>query len=155
MLVPEGGSNGEVRVVLVVQPHYDSIVIDADKGRLAEVLSDRVRVVGISQAELARQAGISESHVSRILSGKGDLPSPGLLDALARVLRMEPSVLHRAYAESVGLRLEVETIEDGKLSEVIALWPDASEQDRTAFLAALRAFVDEHRRLRGENPPGG
>jgi transcriptional regulator with XRE-family HTH domain len=105
----------------------------------------------MSQVELARAVGISESHVSRILKGQGDLPAPALLDPFARALRMEPAVLHRAYAVSVGLRFDVETIEDGGLSEVVAIWPDMSEADREALLAAAVAFAERHKRLGGDN----
>ena len=108
---------------------------------LAELLHELLTARKMSQVQLARAVGVSESHISRILTGDHN-PSPGKLDLLAQALNVEPGILHRAYARTVGLRLETSEIVEGDLSAVIALWPSATPEQRRATRAVLEHFIE-------------
>ena len=50
-----------------------------------EAVWDRMEILGISQNEVARRAGVSSSHLSQVMAGSAT-PSPGLLKKLHGVL---------------------------------------------------------------------
>ena len=50
-----------------------------------EAVWDRMDLLGISQSEVARRAGVSSSHLSQVMAGRAT-PSPGLLKKLHGVL---------------------------------------------------------------------
>ena len=50
-----------------------------------EAVWDRMELLGISQNEVARRAGVSSSHLSQVMAGRAT-PSPGLLKKLHGVL---------------------------------------------------------------------
>ena len=55
---------------------------------------DRMDLLGISQNEVARRAGVSTGHLSSIMNGKGK-PSPGVLKRLHGVLFQRPKADER------------------------------------------------------------
>ncbi len=73
---------------------------------LAGVIVEARRAAGLSQAALARRAGISPSYLSRIESGAwqrgGPLPADGVLRALARALGVSSTRLVALRREARG-----------------------------------------------------
>lgn len=122
--------------------------VDQNKGELARLIGELIEARGLSQVGLARAAGVSESHISRILKGE-HLPAPDKLTPLARALDVDVVILHRAYAASLGLRLEGAKILNSGVAAVMADWPDATPEARVAALAAARAVLEafDHSRL--------
>jgi transcriptional regulator with XRE-family HTH domain len=73
-----------------------ALVLRRARGRLdpSEVglpTGDRRRVTGLRREEVATLAGISVDYVVRLEQGRGPRPSPSVLGALARALRMSDS----------------------------------------------------------------
>jgi hypothetical protein len=95
---------------------------------------------------------VSESHISRILKGE-HLPAPDKLAPLADALDVDVVMLHRAYAASLGLRLEGVKILNSGIAAVMADWPDATPDARVAALAAARAVLESfgHTESPGDN----
>jgi transcriptional regulator with XRE-family HTH domain len=58
----------------------------------------RRRVQGLRREELAALAGISADYYLRIEQGRSDHPSPQILDALARALRMDAAATAHLHA---------------------------------------------------------
>lgn len=58
---------------------------------MARQLRERLEAIDMSQAEFGRKAGVSEKHVSQVLSGKATAPL-ATLDYWAFVLGMRWSV---------------------------------------------------------------
>lgn len=52
-------------------------------------LAAEIRAAEISQAELAREAGITPVYISRLTTGRRDDPSANVLQRIARVLRIK------------------------------------------------------------------
>lgn len=77
----------------------------------------RRRVQGLRREELAAVAGISADYYLRIEQGRHANPSPQILDALARALRMDRAAtahLHElARADDRGSHLPAEHVPDG------------------------------------------
>jgi transcriptional regulator with XRE-family HTH domain len=115
--------------------------VDQNKGELARLIGELLASRGMSQVQLARDAGVSESHVSRILSGEY-LPAPDKLTPLAEALGVDVVMIHRAYAASLGLRLEGVQILNEGMAAVMADWPDAPPEVRVAALSAARAVLE-------------
>ena len=115
--------------------------VEPNKGELARLISELLSSRGMSQVQLARAADVSESHVSRILKGE-HLPAPEKLAPLADALGVDPAMLHRAYAASLGLRLEGAEVLNSGVAAVMADWPDATPEAREAALAAARAVLE-------------
>jgi transcriptional regulator with XRE-family HTH domain len=55
---------------------------------LAEQLAAAVAAAGITQAELARRAGVTRAYVGRLLAGTQAAPTPDVVDALAAALQL-------------------------------------------------------------------
>ncbi|HWI03833.1 MAG TPA: helix-turn-helix domain-containing protein, partial [Acidimicrobiales bacterium] len=76
---------------------------------LASVLTDARRAAGLSQAQLARRAGISASYLSRIEGAAwergGPWPADGVLRALARALNLSSTEL-LALRQAARARVE-------------------------------------------------
>ena len=118
-----------------------ALPVDKIRGELARLIDELLDSRGMSQVQLARAAGISESHVSRILKGE-HFPAPEKLGALADALGVSEETMHRAYAVSIGLRLEGVEVTSGGLAAIMADWPGASAETRAAALAAARAVLE-------------
>jgi transcriptional regulator with XRE-family HTH domain len=126
--------------------------VTENKGELARLIAELLDARGMSQVGLARAAGVSESHISRILKGE-HLPAPDKLAPLADALDVDVVMLHRAYAASLGLRLEGVKILNSGIAAVMADWPDATPDARVAALAAARAVLESfgHTESPGDN----
>jgi transcriptional regulator with XRE-family HTH domain len=118
-----------------------ALAVAENKGELARLVAELLDARSMTQARLAKDSGLSESHISRII--KGDhLPAPDKLGAMAEALSVDPVMLHRAYASSVGLRLEEVKVANGDIAAVMADWPNATPEARKAALAAAKAVLD-------------
>ncbi|WP_320778756.1 helix-turn-helix transcriptional regulator [Streptomyces sp. CRN 30] len=58
----------------------------------------RRRVTGLRREELALLAGVSADYYVRLEQGRGHRPSEGVLDALARALRLDDELTEHLYA---------------------------------------------------------
>ncbi|MGO4445551.1 helix-turn-helix transcriptional regulator [Mycobacterium sp. 2YAF39] len=79
------------------------------------VAGPRRRVDGLRREELAALAGISADYYLRIEQGRNAHPSPQILDALARVLRMDAAAsahLHQLARDHRPTPSGVETVSD-------------------------------------------
>ncbi|WP_326809972.1 helix-turn-helix domain-containing protein [Streptomyces scopuliridis] len=63
-------------------------------------LTGRRRVPGLRRDEVAQLAGISSEYYVRLEQGRDQHPSAQVLDALARVLRLEPAAT--AYLHQIA-----------------------------------------------------
>ncbi len=82
----------------------------------------RRRVTGLRREEVAQLAGISVDYYVRLEQGRDHHPSPQILDALARALRLDPPStlhLHRLAQPSSGTA-PVLTTEDLAASDIVA-----------------------------------
>ena len=59
--------------------------------QFANVINDRLVELGWSQADLAREMGVTPKHINQMLTGKAT-GSPGMLDYAAFVLDFEWSI---------------------------------------------------------------
>jgi transcriptional regulator with XRE-family HTH domain len=96
----------------------------ADVGLVA---GSRRRVAGLRREELALLAGISADYYLRLEQGRDKNPSPQVLDALARALRLDVKAteyLHQLASPSGGRRdhTALETAADG-IDELIEQFP--------------------------------
>lgn len=75
--------------------------------RTDEIRRRRI-ILGWSQAELARRAGINQSHYSKVEKGQGGTPTPRWVRAVADALDVEVSeiVTFRDQQENIVLREE-------------------------------------------------
>ena len=65
---------------------------------------DRRRVPGLRREELAQLAGVSASYYSRLEQGQSANASPEVLDAIARVLRLDDTERRHLYDLAAGVR---------------------------------------------------
>lgn len=56
--------------------------------RLAELVQARRRMLGLTQAELAERAGVSQTYISNLERGRNQLPKVQIRRQLAQALRM-------------------------------------------------------------------
>ncbi|WP_312675853.1 helix-turn-helix transcriptional regulator [Microbacterium sp.] len=118
------------------------------------VVSDRRRVPGLRREEVAMLAGISADYYLRLERGKDRTPSPQVLDALARALRLDADhVAHlRALAAeppAVGTSSSDDVLPQTALDLIEALDQPAFLEDAgLTVLAANAAARDLNPRLR-------
>ncbi|MFD0891183.1 helix-turn-helix domain-containing protein, partial [Streptosporangium algeriense] len=100
-----------------------------DPASAGVVDNTRRRVKGLRREELALLAGVSPSYYTRIEQGRDRHPSWGILDALARVLRLddtEQAYLWRLAAPSLtpsGGEAVAQTVRPGVLV-LLERWAD-------------------------------
>jgi transcriptional regulator with XRE-family HTH domain len=63
---------------------------DEAAGRLKKFVDKRVAELGLSYREIARQAGMSVSFLSRVLAGERGLPPDDVLLRIAKALEVDP-----------------------------------------------------------------
>lgn len=95
-----------------------------------------------SMRELARQTGVSESTISRIVSGKRN-PSSALCRKMAKVLRVPPE---RVFREA-GL-LPDYSDDSPETREALYLFRELPEDERVRILLIMRTFLDEQEQIR-------
>lgn len=98
----------------------------------------RRRTPGLRREELALLAGVSLEWYTRLEQGRGDRPSPSVLDALAAALRLSRDERHHLYAlaraEHPPLDVPVDEHPDASLLRVLESLPD----DMPAMLLGRR-----------------
>jgi transcriptional regulator with XRE-family HTH domain len=95
---------------------------------LLNVLQERK----ISQAELARLAGISKGTISNLIHGTAGV-GPDSLSAISHALKLPPEIVFRAAGILPPERASEEIIE-----EIIHLTSDLPESERNEVLAYVR-----------------
>lgn len=73
---------------------------------LVEIIKAELRTQGLSYAEVARELGLSESSVKRMLAPGGEMPL-SRVDEICRVLKTDFAELSRRLAERQPLRMEL------------------------------------------------
>lgn len=117
---------------------------------IAEILARRVthyrKASGWTMADLAREAKLSKTYVSRIEAAYYDRPSLDRVVALARALRVRvadlteqqqplPASLRAHLIDRLGL-------EDGPAIEaLVRVWPGFTEAQRAANVRVIRALL--------------
>ncbi|MCC6628725.1 MAG: helix-turn-helix transcriptional regulator [Chloroflexi bacterium] len=56
---------------------------------LAQELATALAAAGVTQAELARRAGVTRAYVGRLLAGAQAAPTPDVVEALAQALSVD------------------------------------------------------------------
>ncbi len=95
-----------------------------------------------SMRELARQTEVSESTISRIISGKRN-PSSALCRRMAEALRVPPE---RVFREA-GL-LPNYSDESPRTKEALYLFRKLPEDERRRILLIMRTLLEEQERIR-------
>jgi transcriptional regulator with XRE-family HTH domain len=107
----------------------------------SEWLAGHMLKAGINQSELAKRAGVNQTVISRLLSGKAK-PSPDTLRSLARVFRLP---LNQVYEAAGLLRSDSKinkTIE--QIDSMAADLPPEDQQDILEYIK-LRIRIAEER----------
>ncbi|MFF4766659.1 helix-turn-helix domain-containing protein [Streptomyces sp. NPDC001255] len=99
------------------------------------------RVPGLRREELADLAGISHDYYTRLEQGRDRRPSPEILDALARALRLDaPTTRHLHHLAGHLPRPEPACTElPAGLAELLTVWRDIPAVVQTATLDVLAA----------------
>jgi transcriptional regulator with XRE-family HTH domain len=104
---------------------------------LLEELEDR----RWSMREFARRCGVSESTISRVVSGKRN-PSSELCRRMAKVLHLPPERIFR----EAGL-LPPASDESPGIKEALYLFRQLPEDERLRILLIMRTLLEEQERL--------
>lgn len=123
-------------------------------------LADRLKTLragrDLTQAELARRAGLAPSYVNRIESGQVLRPSYETIEALAGVLQVTPDALTEAGTWNTAPLVEIDPDADTTLRLVAALQTDDPHgllrTLGTLSAEDLEAVIDMARRL-ARRPP--
>jgi transcriptional regulator with XRE-family HTH domain len=106
---------------------------------LARHLSDRRRVLGITQEQLSEKSGLSTNYIAR-LETAGRVPSLASLILLSEALEIEVSRLLASNTESPW-------IEDA--DEIARMMHSLDEQDSRFVRSQVQSIVQHIRALRG------
>jgi transcriptional regulator with XRE-family HTH domain len=150
-------SQDPVRVTLIAVT-----IADSDGNRLGEFLKarrglvspedadvpagGRRRVPGLRRAELAELAGVSTPYLMRLEQGRDRRPSPQVLDALARALRLDADATAHLRALAAGpedlARIKSTTVAPG-IQQLLDGWSGAAAfvRDRRFDVLASNALA--------------
>jgi transcriptional regulator with XRE-family HTH domain len=119
---------------------YD-LGVDESKSDVAAVFGDFVRaqrrLAKISQRELARVSGVSDSYLSQVERGQYR-PSASVLRAIAQAFGMSPATLYAQF----GLLDPEPDRERTTVEEAIRLADDLSQDHKSVLLTVYRALRD-------------
>lgn len=82
----------ELSMMSDVVIEYEKVHFPIEKPTVAELISDGIAEVGISQKELASKIGISPSRISEFVTGKAE-PSLRIAGKLCEFLHISPSAM--------------------------------------------------------------
>ena len=102
-----------------------------DGGALAERLREGLAASDITQAELARRAGVTRAYVGRLLAGSQAAPTLEVVEALAEALALGPAERLRLYAAAGALPPELAaTIGRPAIAELLTRLAGAGAAER-------------------------
>ncbi|MFE5333111.1 helix-turn-helix domain-containing protein [Embleya sp. NPDC056575] len=109
------------------------------------MIRTRLDELGMTQAELARQSGVSKSAISAWITGERATgnrgPTPEKVTAVGRVL----GYTRAEMLEAIG-RTPPEDFNPEQQGELHELWSALNEDGREMTLASMRALVERRRR---------
>lgn len=115
----------------------------ADSGALAERLQAGLARLEISQAELARRAGVTRAYVGRLLAGSQAAPTLEVIEALAAALEMGPvERLQLAAAAGVTLPEFAAALEQPTVARLLTALAVATPAERDELERLLTAALD-------------
>ena len=94
--------------------------------KLVTALQEARKAKHITQVELAKQAGLGQSHVSRIEAGNLDIRATSLLE-IARTLGFELMLIPKEYISVVSALTKLDT--DDKAADEAAYIPQKEKED--------------------------
>lgn len=107
------------------------------------------RTPGLRREELATLAGVSVDYYTRLERGRETNPSPSVIDALARALRLSGDAHERLY--------DLAELASGRLTEPHPTADHTVRESIVRMVEALRPLpayvVSRHNRLLAANPP--
>jgi transcriptional regulator with XRE-family HTH domain len=106
----------------------------------SEWLNEKMRGKKLTQAELARLAGIDPGTVYKLLNAKTRRPTPETCKGLARALEVSPETVYRA----AGIQLpETSFPESEDLNYIVVQLPSVERQKVLAMARVLLDFAQK------------
>ncbi len=105
---------------------------------IAQRVQSRLKKLDLSMRKASLDAGLSDGFIRNIISGKSESPRGINLLKLANTLRTTESWLLSGEGPEEAESPE-NTAETQEERDFIALWREASDEDRQVILALLRA----------------
>lgn len=99
----------------------------------------RRRVAGLRREELATLAGVSAHYLMRLEQGRDRHPSPQVLDALARALRLDADTTRHLHALSLPSAKRGHDAVSPDLTRLLDAWPGTPAYVRDRHLEVLAA----------------
>lgn len=107
---------------------------------LAELLRDQMRLLGLSQADVATRVGVRQQTVSKWLTGETQ-PRVKLLPALADTLGLEPTHLSTALVPP-RVEPDLEEVSEVRVAAFARRMRDLSPEQMDRLEAYLRGLQD-------------
>lgn len=104
---------------------------------LSDLLSEAMRELGMTQAELARQSRVSKQTVSDYINRKRAYPDPESLAKLARVLKLPVETVYQA----AGIPTSNLSERESRLLELDHIFSNATDQQREEILRYARYLM--------------
>lgn len=108
----------------------------ADTYSFSQWLEDEMDKRQLTQAELARQAGVTRGAINGVLTGARGV-GPDLLNAIAKGLQLPPETVFRAAGLLPSLPEDQE-----ELQILNHLYSQLSDEDREDILALIKAKIE-------------
>jgi transcriptional regulator with XRE-family HTH domain len=96
---------------------------------------------GMSQADLARESGLSTAAISRIMGGSRGVGAEAC-NAIAKALNLPPETVFRR----AGLLPEETETDPPSFTDWVKIWLGASEEERDRLLARAEQLAKENKK---------
>jgi transcriptional regulator with XRE-family HTH domain len=116
----------------------------AQRHSLGAVIRAHREKAGLSQRELAAQAGCHHSYLARLENGSNDKPTPEVLQGIARALGLEPGKLLRFIGVKPATALPTPRVYFRRAYGMT----DSEAQETAARIEAILAELRTHPRQR-------
>ncbi len=110
--------------------------------------------LGMSQAQLSAQGGLSQGYLSQLENDEVQNPSAAVIFRLAQALNVDPRVLMDAAGYDSGANgseTEFAVSVDPELLRFLARFP----REQQTYLLRLLKSLDQHESVAGESPAHG
>lgn len=121
-----------------------------EKETLSEYLDRVMKQKRLKPRDIEERAGVSNSYISKLLSGEKSNVTPPTIVALAQALEVSPFEI---FAVVAGVEYEQQSIDPLVLLEAIETFLSLTTQDQKSVIQIMKVVAQQRKKQRSKDKP--